>query len=229
MIERNISAVFFDLDGTLADTAPDLVYAINQVLENEGKEALPFKRLRPYVSGGSPALIKIAFDLTDADQDFERLKQMFLDFYEQSLLRKTTLFEGIEDCLSLLNHNDIPWGIITNKPGYLTSPLAEHFKFNRKAKTIICGDTYPQKKPNPFPLLQAATITGVDAENCIYVGDDERDMIAAREANMFAWCAEWGYLSEQNPQDWNADKYIKESSELTAELAKVLGLVEINI
>ena len=209
-----IKGVFFDLDGTLADTAPDLAAATNQLLANKGKPALPFEQLRPFVSGGSPALIKIALGITPEDVEFDSLKKEFLDIYARISCVKTQLFDGIEHCLNSLESQNIIWGIITNKPEFLTFPLLEDLKLDKRSAVTICGDTYAVNKPDPYPLVQACQLTNVAVENAIYIGDDERDIIAAKAANMVSVCAEWGYLSGQDPKTWQADHYVKQSTQL---------------
>ncbi len=206
--------IFFDLDGTLADTAPDLALAINLVLQKAGQPALRYKAIRPFVSGGSPALIKLAFNLTPENPEFEQLKIDFLNFYEQNIHKKSQLFSGVKSCLNYLNTHSIPWGIVTNKPDYLTQILITKIPELAQAKVIISGDTYPEKKPHPYPLLQACQLTNTIPENSFYIGDDERDIIAARKSGMKSVCAEWGYLSEQNPKKWDADYYLQTSDEL---------------
>jgi len=218
----NVSGVFFDLDGTLADTAPDLAAATNQLLLNHGQPALPHAQLRPFVSGGSPALIKIAFGLTPKDQGFESLKQEFLDIYEKAYLVETKLFKGIEESLTFLEQKQIPWGIVTNKPAYLANPLLKDMGLFSRASVVIGGDTYPVKKPDPFPLIEACKLSETVIATSIYVGDDERDILAARAANMPSVCAEWGYLANQDPSHWRADYYLKKSTDLTGFLRNLI-------
>ncbi len=219
-----IDAVFFDLDGTLIDSAPDLVFAINQVLINEGKPSLPFSQLGPFVSGGSPALLKIAFNILPADPDFNRLKQCFLNIYAENLCNKSQLYPGISSLLNLLDQNKIPWGIVTNKPEFLTVPLLKQFELYDRACVVISGDTYAQKKPDPYPLIQACKLSRILPERALYIGDDERDIISARAANMVSVCALWGYDSNKNPKDWMARYYIEDSQKLASFVVKQLNL-----
>ena len=218
-----IEGVFFDLDGTLADTAPDLAAATNQLLVNEGRSALPVSSLRPFVSGGSPALINIAFGLKPGDEDFERLKSDFLAIYASAYLVETHLFSGMSECLELLETKNIPWGIVTNKPEFLTGPLLKDMKLDRRASVVISGDTYPVKKPDPYPLIQACRLAGVNPLNSIYIGDDERDIVAAKAAGMVSVCAQWGYLAGQDPHEWHADHYVERSDHLTQRLVELIG------
>ncbi|WP_444994189.1 HAD family hydrolase [Aliikangiella sp. IMCC44359] len=217
-----IKAIFFDFDGTLADTAPDLVFAINELLISQGKQKLPYEKARPYVSGGSPALIKLGFNIDHTHSEFEALKAQFLKYYENTLERDTLLFPGIQECLDKLTQNNITWGIITNKPEFLTTPIVTKLGFTQQASVIISGDTYTKKKPDPYPLIQACKLSKVAPEKSLYIGDDERDIIAAKKANIKSICAEWGYLSEQNPKKWNADYYIKESQQLGSFLDQLM-------
>ncbi|MGX5173776.1 HAD family hydrolase [Aliikangiella sp. IMCC44653] len=209
-----MQGIFFDLDGTLADTAPDLSLAINLVLKEFGKEPLPFSATRALVSGGSPALIKLAFNKTASDPEFENLKQMFLDFYEQNIHAKSKLFNGIDKAIAILNQKNIPWGIVTNKPAYLTQQFVPHFSSLASASVVISGDTYNEKKPHPKPLIEACNAVNLSPKECVYVGDDERDIIAANRANMFSVTANWGYLSGQDPFSWHADFHLETSESL---------------
>ncbi|TQV84516.1 phosphoglycolate phosphatase [Aliikangiella coralliicola] len=213
-----IAAVFFDLDGTLVDTARDLGNAINRVLTEHGKAPLPQEIIRPYVSGGSPALIKLGFDITSEHNDFEQLKQSFLDYYAQALDSHSHLFPGIQNCLTELEKHNIPWGIVTNKPDFLTQPLLAKLELKTRASVIISGDTFQQKKPDPYPLIQACLRAEVPPEKSIYVGDDERDIIAANAANMISMSVGWGYPGDKDPQQWRSDYYVAKSEELISML-----------
>ncbi|MET1253679.1 HAD family hydrolase [Aliikangiella maris] len=218
-----IKAVFFDFDGTLADTAPDLGFAINQVLQNHKHPTLPYETIRPHVSGGSPALIKLGFNIDADHPSFAQLKQEFLQSYEKAMLAKSKLFAGIRESLNFLNQKQVVWGIITNKPDYLTQPIVAHFNLINQAQVIISGDTYPLKKPDPYPLIQACKICNVAVEESIYVGDDERDIIAAKAANMQSVCANWGYQANKDSVDWQADYYLQESIDLKPFLSQLLN------
>lgn len=220
--KKIINAVYFDLDGTLIDSAPDLVGVTNQLLIENDKQTLPFESLRPYVSGGSPALLKKAFNITPNDNNFEELKNRFLDIYSKAYLVNTCFFSGIESSLNFLEEQKITWGIVTNKPEYLTTPLLKDMELSERASIVICGDTYATKKPDPYPLLQAANLTKRKPENALYIGDDERDIIAARAANMISVTAEWGYLSGKDPKDWDADHRLNKSTQLESFLKQQL-------
>lgn len=214
-----IKAVLFDLDGTLLDTAKDLGSAINHVLEVNGKAPLSFETTRPFVSGGTPALINLGFGINIGEPGYDDLKNAFLDFYEANLCQYTTPFSGINEALAEIENKGLIWGIITNKPGYLTAPLLEQLNLDKRSKVTISGDTFELKKPDPFPLLQAAKLINVSPEQAIYVGDDERDIIAAKAAGMTSVSVGWGYPGKQNPESWNAEIHLERSEEL-------LGLVQ---
>ena len=184
-------AVFFDLDGTLADTAPDLGGALNQLLMEQGRVALPQALLRPHVSAGTRGLLRIGFGVDPRDASYPLLQQRFLDIYESMLCQATTLFPGISTVLDALDANDIAWGVVTNKPERFTLPLMEELGLATRAAAIVGGDTTTRAKPDPLPLLHACTIAGVSAQSSAYVGDDLRDIQAGRAAGMRTLAAAW--------------------------------------
>ena len=163
-----IKAVLFDLDGTLADTAQDLAYALNQVLIEQGQSPLPFETIRPVVSHGGIALIKLGFKLSPEDERFDPLRQRLLSIYENNICQKTVLFPQIQEILNDLTLNEIKWGIVTNKPGWLTYPLLDAMKITPAPETVVCGDTLEQRKPHPAPLLHACKEMNLLPEQCIY-------------------------------------------------------------
>lgn len=217
---NSIQAVLFDLDGTFADTAPDLAAALNLVLEEEGKQPLPFEKIRPHVSHGGIALIKLGFNIKPEDPDFARLRQRFLSIYEENISVLTTLFDGIEELLQMLESKKIPWGIVTNKPGWLTDPLMEQLNMHKRAATIVSGDTTDKSKPHPAPLFFACTQINCNPAQCIYVGDAERDIIAGKAAGMYTLTALFGYIEEhESPESWGADAMISHPKEIAGYLS----------
>ncbi len=209
-----IKAFLFDLDGTLVDTAKDLGAAINHVLKLHKKTPLPDEVTRPFVSGGTPALVKLAFGVDAQSEQFELLKSEFLNYYQQNLCIHSHLYHGVSEALAELDSNNIPWGIVTNKPEYLTTPLLKQLKLLQRSHITISGDTYSVKKPDPYPLLQAAKAIKVNPQNIAYFGDDKRDIVAAKAANMMSVSVGWGYSANQNPLDWNATTHLKNSDSL---------------
>lgn len=204
-----VEAVFFDLDGTLADTAPDLGYALNLLREQRGLPHLSQETIRPYASHGARGLLEIGLGLTPDDPDFGAARLEFLAFYERYLCHYTRLFTGIAELLDGLEQRGIAWGVVTNKPARYTDPLMESFGLTRRAACIVSGDTCANAKPHPEPLLLAARQAGREPGKCLYVGDAERDIEAARAAGMPALVASYGYLGESDrPQDWRADGII---------------------
>ena len=214
-----IEAVLFDLDGTLLDTAKDLGSAINHVLKINDKTPLSFEESRPFVSGGTPALINLGFGIKIGEPGYDELKNEFLDYYESNLCEYSSPFPGIMEALDLIEQKQLTWGIVTNKPGYLTAPLLSQLALSERSSVTISGDTYEKKKPDPYPLLEAAKIIDVNPQKTLYVGDDERDIIAAKAANMISVSVGWGYPGEKDPKSWDADFHI-ESSEGLAEFIK---------
>jgi phosphoglycolate phosphatase len=205
---RNIRAVLFDLDGTLLDTAPDLIRVLNQVRIEQGREPLPFAVARTQVSHGSSGLIRLGFpDLTGAP--LETLRMRLLDLYAQQLAIGTTLFAGCRQVLDTLAARNLVWGIVTNKPGFLTGPLLAELGLAAEAGCVVSGDTLPQRKPHPAPLLLAASQLSLPAANCLYVGDAERDVQASRAAGMPVLVARYGYLGpDDDPDSWRPDAHI---------------------
>jgi N-acetyl-D-muramate 6-phosphate phosphatase len=214
-------AVLFDLDGTLLDTAPDMVGAINQLLREEGRTPHEFAQLRPYVSHGAAALVRLGFPEA-ADAAFNSLRLRFLDIYRGLLTEQTQAFEGVPEALAGLEAAGIPWGIVTNKPGWLTEPLLQELKLHQRARVVVSADTLAHRKPHPAPLLHAAEKLGLLPSQCIYIGDAERDVLAARAAGMPVFVALFGYIpKEERPEQWPATGWLQSPREMSALLASV--------
>jgi phosphoglycolate phosphatase len=208
-------AVFFDLDGTLADTAPDLAYAINALLREHGRAELAYDVIRPIASHGSPGLLKLGFGITPQDSSYASLRTRFLDLYREHLYRETKLFAGIPQVLTELDRRGIKWGIVTNKPAFLTEPLVRALDPQPAPVCIISGDTTTNRKPHPEPMLRACECAGTLPPECLYVGDAERDIQAGREAGMHTLVALFGYISkDETPHTWGADGMIGTPREL---------------
>jgi phosphoglycolate phosphatase len=208
-------AVLFDLDGTLADTAPDLAYALNRTLEHYGRPPLPYERIRPVVSHGGIALIRLGFDIEPGDDGFEARRQHLLDVYAANLLRETALFPGIDDVLLRLETRGIPWGIVTNKPAWLTDPLMDAMGMVGRAGSIVSGDTCERRKPHPDPILHACGQLDRPAARSWYVGDAGRDMQAGRAAGCLTVGALYGYLHPEDPHEaWDTDLRIADPRDL---------------
>ncbi|MCW9025338.1 MAG: HAD-IA family hydrolase [Gammaproteobacteria bacterium] len=215
MSSSRIKTVLFDLDGTLADTAPDLAAALNSVLVNNGRESLPYETIRPVVSHGGQALIKLGFQLESDDPGFDPLRQELLDYYQQNIATHTCLFPGMDTILEIIENSGLNWGVVTNKPAWLTEPLMEALHLSQRAASIVSGDTLDERKPHPAPLLYACEQAGSKAKECLYVGDAERDIIAGNRAGMTTLVALFGYLDETDtPNKWNADAMIHTPEEI---------------
>jgi len=216
-----VRLVLFDLDGTLADTAPDLAYALNQTLLRHGRDPLPFEEIRPHVSHGGIALIRFGFGITPDHPEFQRYRQDLLAVYQANLTRETTLFPGMAPVLEELQQASIPWGIVTNKPAWLTDPLVAGMDLAQRAACVVSGDTTAHSKPHPAPILHACQVTGTDPAACLYVGDAERDIVAGRDAGTHTLAALFGYLGQDDrPQEWGADDMVSQP----AEILDMLGL-----
>lgn len=201
-----IKTVLFDLDGTLADTAPDLAFALNQVLIEHGKKPLPFDIIRPYVSHGGPALIQLGFHISAEHPDFEPCRQRLLEIYRANIARETTLFPGMHELLNHIEQNNMNWGVVTNKPGRLTEPLMDALELTQRAACIVSGDTCNNRKPHPEPILHGCKLAGSEAQHCIFIGDAERDIESGRRAGMKTILAMFGYIGDDDaPHQWQAD------------------------
>jgi phosphoglycolate phosphatase len=216
MRPTSIDAVLFDLDGTLLDTAPDLAAALNALLEEEDAAPIAFGEIRPHVSHGGAALVRLGFpDARDAE--FERLRTRLLELYRQDIARETRLFAGLAPVLEALERTHTPWGIVTNKPGWLTEPLLAALDLAARAACVVSGDSVTERKPHPLPMLHAARLIGLEPVRCLYVGDAERDVLAARAAGMHALVARYGYLGPSDrPEDWSADGIIDRPEQILA-------------
>ena len=216
-----IRTVLFDLDGTLLDTAPDLAQALNTVLIENNRPPLPYETIRPVVSHGGIALIKLGFELEQSDPSFEPLRQRLLETYRENISRLTRPFPGITDVLDVLGERGISWGIVTNKPGWLTDPLLKDLGLYDRATAIVSGDTLDARKPHPAPMLHACELAGSEPGQCVYIGDAERDIEAGINAGMHTLVALFGYFQEHDdPQNWKADDMIESPMDLLAWLDK---------
>ena len=209
------AAVLFDLDGTLIDSAPDLAGAGNELRVARGLSPLPYEAFRPMVGSGARGMVGIALQLGPADTDFPAARDEFLRRYEARMTRETRVFGEIPSVLQDLERNGIPWGIVTNKAARFAEPVVRSLGLHRNAAALVCGDTTPHAKPHPAPLLEAARRIGVDAADCIYVGDDLRDVQAGRAAAMCTVVTAWGYLGLGDAiDDWGADRVIQAPRDL---------------
>ena len=198
-----IQAILFDLDGTLADTAPSLGNALNTLLQKRGYPQKPQAQIRPHASHGSTALIQFGAGIPLTHPDFPQWRADYLAEYEQCFDRDTTLFPEINPLLAQLAAQNIAWGIITNKPHVFTHRLVPKLGFITPPAVVVSGDTCPQAKPSPQPMHHACAILQMQPENCIYVGDAERDIQAGRNAGMHTILAAWGYIAPSDtPETW---------------------------
>jgi phosphoglycolate phosphatase len=209
-------AVLFDLDGTLADTAPDLGAALNRLRAEQGLEPLPLERLRPFASAGARGLVHVGFGIKPGDGEYASLREAFLEYYRDRTCIKTALFPGIAELLEAIAAREIKWGIVTNKATRFTDRIVSALKI--KPDCVACGDTTPHLKPHPAPLLHAAEQLRLAPKDCLYLGDDLRDIQAARAAGMRPIAVDWGYHHPENggPGTWQADAVIARPQELIA-------------
>jgi N-acetyl-D-muramate 6-phosphate phosphatase len=218
------ACVLFDLDGTLADTAPDLALALNRTLAHYGRPPLPYERIRPVVSHGGIALIRLGFGMTPETPGFDERRQLLLDIYADNLCCETRLFDGMGGVLARLENDAIPWGIVTNKPGWLTMPLVERMGLASRLAALVSGDTLAQRKPHPEPIRHACSLVPVSPDRTWYVGDAGRDMLAGRAAGCNTIAAEYGYLHPEDPASaWDADARIASPTGLLDLLDHVTG------
>lgn len=209
-----IRGVLLDLDGTLLDTAPDMAAALNRLREEAGLSPLGFNAIRPHVSHGAQALVRLGFPNVDGEQ-FAVLRKRFIEVYAARIASETRVFPGFETVLETMEARGLPWGVVTNKQTSLTSALLAALNLAHRAACIVCGDTLGQRKPHPAPLLHAANLLGLDPQMCVYVGDAERDVQAGRAAGMQTVIALFGYLgAHDRPDEWRADALIRDPVEL---------------
>lgn len=216
----DIAHVLFDLDGTLLDTAPDLAAALNALLARHGRPALPYARIRPQVSHGGAALVRLGFGIDPRAAGFEPLRQALLDLYHANVARETRLFDGMEALLGRIERAGMRWGIVTNKPGWLTAPLLRALGLDQRPACVVSGDTLPERKPHPAPLRHAAALMAGTPSRCLYIGDAARDIAAGRAAGMATLAALYGYIpDDEDPERWGATAAVATPAEIGTWLA----------
>ena len=221
MPDTDTRTILFDLDGTLLDTAPDLADALNTVLLENQRSPLSFEEIRPVVSHGGIALIELGFKLDRSDPAFGPLRQRLLDVYRENVSRRTQPFPGITELLDNIEQRGLNWGIVTNKPGWLTEPLLKDLDLFDRAACVVSGDTLNERKPHPAPMLHASELANSRPEQCVYIGDAQRDIEAGNNAGMQTLVALFGYLQETDePHSWNASDMIEHPQDLLAWLDK---------
>jgi 2-phosphoglycolate phosphatase len=216
-----VTTVLFDLDGTLLDTAPDMAQALNTLRRARNLPELPLEIIKPAVGYGSKALLKLAFNIDDSHDRYNAFLEEFFNAYKNCLAHKTTLFAGMPEVLNYLEGNNITWGIVTNKPKRFTHDLLDELDLSKRSAVTICGDTLPQRKPHPAPILHACEILKCPTSGTLYVGDAATDIIASKAAGVSSLAALYGYISaEEDPYTWQADGYINAPSEIINWLTK---------
>ena len=215
MPSNGTRAVLFDLDGTLADTAPDLARALNRVRSAHDLAPMPLELTRSYTSSGARGLLKVGFGLDPGNERYEALKLQFLDFYAAEICVDTCLFDGMAELLDQFDRDRLPWGVVTNKAERFTLPLLQGLRLGERAACIVGGDTTARLKPHPDPLLHAAAALRLPPSDCLYIGDDLRDVQAARAAGMRVLAAKYGYLGDGGAiESWQADAIIEHPREV---------------
>ncbi|MCY7316801.1 MAG: phosphoglycolate phosphatase [Rubrivivax sp.] len=210
-----MAAVLFDLDGTLLDSAPDLAGTANDMRLARGLAQLPYVLLRPHAGSGARGMLGAALDVVPAQAAYASHRDEFHDRYEARMLQLTTAFDGVAALILALQQHGMCWGIVTNKALRFAVPLVQAFPVLAGHQVLVGGDSTPQTKPHPAPLLEAARRVGCAAASCLYIGDDHRDMLAARAAGMGAIAAAWGYTGSAAPiEDWGADHVLQEPLQL---------------
>ena len=207
-------AILFDLDGTLADTAPDLAGALNRLRADQGLAPLALERVRPFASAGARGLVHVGFGIKPGDNEYDALRAAFLEAYRENTCVGTRLFAGIAELLAELARRSIAWGVVTNKATRFTERVLAGLDL--EPACVVCGDTTPHLKPHAAPMLRAAELLELPANACVYLGDDLRDIQAARAAGMRAVAVEWGYHHPENggPATWQADAVIAQPRDL---------------
>ena len=211
----DFKALLFDLDGTLLDTAPDFISAINKQLAKHGREPLSGDAIRTSVTHGSVGIIERVYKIPQDDPQFEILREEFLELYLSNIFEKTVVFSGLKQVLDSCHQNSIPWGIVTNKPLKYTAPLLTEIGLDKQSATTVCPDHVANPKPDPEALLLACSQMNINPSDCIYIGDHIRDIQAGKSAGMRTIAAEWGYIEEfENTSHWQADWIVKKSTDL---------------
>jgi phosphoglycolate phosphatase len=217
-----LRALLFDLDGTLIDTAPDMVASLNAVLSNHGQKLADYAGAAKQVSKGSLSLLNYGLGEKADDFDLDQLKQEFLTHYANNIAHASEPYPGMLNVLDYCEQNDIKWGIVTNKPHDLARDLLEQLGLLKRCPILIGGDSLPEAKPHPMPLLHACMSLNLAGSECIYIGDDERDVIAGNLAGMDTAVALWGYLADQDPSAWNANYLVNDAAGLQTLLTEKL-------
>lgn len=220
MAKPDIEAVLFDLDGTFADTAPDLGAALNRLLVEEGRPPLAFDVFRPHTSAGTRGMLRAGFGIAPEDPAYAALAERFLAHYTAALCVHTVLFEGMVELLMELEAQGVAWGIVTNKPARFTLPLMAALGYGERAACIVSGDSAPRPKPYADPILLGCAQIGIEPARCLYVGDDLRDIQAGQSAGTGTVAAAWGYLGADTPiTEWGADSLVAHPLEILDLLA----------
>lgn len=204
LLDRDLDAVLFDLDGTLVDSAPDLVAAMQRLCRELGQSAPDAAAVRSVVSKGGRAMLRRGLPDMD-EQRYEELLPRFLDIYAADIAALSRPFDGVDDLIAAIEARGARWGVVTNKPGWLARPLVERLGWSRRCAALVSGDCLSVRKPDPAPVLRACELAGVTPARCAYVGDDQRDIQAGRTAGLYTVAAAWGYLDGEDPKDWAAD------------------------